>query len=131
MDAARLKPAALLVAVFVVGLTAGVAAERTWLAPASAEEVGSGPVEGEFTIERFADDLQLTPEQRVEIEGMLVQFRASMKQLWEEFRPRYSTLVDSVRLDIEAVLTPEQVEQYRTLLREQYGAGAFGAEPTD
>jgi Spy/CpxP family protein refolding chaperone len=54
-----------------------------------------------------------------------------MKHLWEEFRPRYSTLVDSVRLDIEAVLTPEQVEQYRKLLREQYGAGAFGAEPTD
>ena len=131
MDAARLKLAALLVAIFAAGLTAGVAAERTWLAPASADEVSSGPVEGEFTIERFADDLQLTSEQRVEIEGMLAQFRTTMKQLWEEFRPRYGTLVDSDRLDIEAVLTPEQVEQYRKLLREQYGAGAFGAEPTD
>jgi Spy/CpxP family protein refolding chaperone len=131
MDAARFKFAALLTAIFVAGLTAGVAAERTWLAPASAEEVREQPAGGEFTIQRFADDLQLTPEQRIEIEGMLAEFRASMKQLWGEFRPRYSTLVDSVRLDIEAVLTPEQVEQYRRLLQEQYGAGAFGAEPTD
>jgi hypothetical protein len=42
-----------------------------------------------------------------------------MKQVWSDVRPKYRTLVDSVRLEIEALLNPEQVEQYRTLLRSQ------------
>ncbi len=131
MTTARIKLTALLVLTFIAGGAGGIAIERAWLNLAPAEDGGGETTESGFTIERFADDLNLSAEQRTEIEGMLTRFRASWKQMWDEFRPRYSTLVDSVRLEIESVLTPEQVEQYRNLLREQYDAGAFGAQPTD
>ncbi len=75
------------------------------------------------TIEKFADDLELTAEQRSEIEGILEEYRASVKQMWSDVRPRYRALLDSARTRIEAVLTPEQVTQYRALLEERYGDG--------
>ncbi len=121
----KLRVVLLLAATFVAGAAAGVAADRFSLVPGSAraevttgvgERRGGGRGRGETTIERFADELELTAEQRQDIDGVLEHYRASMKQVWSDVRPRYRTLVDSARLEIEARLTPEQVEQYRALL---------------
>ncbi len=119
----------LLVLTFAAGTAAGVAADRFHLLPGTARaEEPTAPEEGErregrrerqTTIERFADELSLTTEQRVEIDGILDHYRASLKFLWSEVRPRYRTLIDSVRTQIEAVLTPEQVMDYRALLEER------------
>jgi Spy/CpxP family protein refolding chaperone len=113
---------------FVAGAAAGVAADRFTLLPGSAraevttdlvERRGGGRSRRQTTIERFADELELTTQQREDIDAVLEHYRASMKQVWSDVRPKYRTLVDSVRLEIEALLNPEQVEQYRTLLRSQ------------
>lgn len=118
----------LLVLTFAAGTAAGVAADRFHLLPGTAraeettapgEERREGRRERQTTIERFADELGLTTEQRVEIDEILDHYRASLKFLWSEVRPRYRTLIDSVRTQIEAVLTPEQVMDYRALLEER------------
>ncbi len=118
----------LLVLTFAAGTAAGVAADRFHLLPGTAraeeatapgEERREGRRERETTIERFADELGLTAGQRAEIDEILDHYRASLKFLWSEVRPRYRTLIDSVRTQIEAVLTPEQVMDYRALLEER------------
>ena len=141
----------LLVFTFAAGTAAGVAADRLGLLPATrtaepsgrghreaGERSGSRPAEsedrreGRTTIERFADDLGLTAEQHAEIDEVLERYRRSMRSMWGEVRPRYRTLVDSVRTQIEAVLTPEQVTRYRELLRSQHSEnGRRGDESRD
>lgn len=126
MFGSRFRVALLLVLTFTAGVAAGVAADRLELLPglASATEATADGDRreddrrrGETTIERFADDLGLTASQRAEIEEILEHYRQRMHQMWEEVRPRYRSMVDSVRGRIEGVLTPEQVTEYRELLR--------------
>lgn len=120
----------LLVLTFVAGAAAGVAADRLDLLPefvradeAERERRGDDRDrrEGETTIERFADELGLSRAQRAEIDGILDRYRTSMRGIWQDVRPRYRSLVDSVRTQIEGVLTPEQVTAYRSLLERRRG----------
>lgn len=124
----RTRVALLLAITFVAGLAAGVAADRQ-IRPARAHD---GPKQGQedhrkdrrvrgSTIERFADELGLTEEQRAEIDPILEDTRERMDELFEPVRPQYRDLVDSTRARIEAVLTPEQVTEYRRLLEREYG----------
>ena len=93
---------------------------------------GGAPGEArERTSSTGAESLKLTLErvlpcwtdvpQRTEIEAILEHYRASMNGLWGEWRPRYRTLIDSVRVQIETVLTDEQVTEYRGLLERRRG----------
>lgn len=128
MPGSRGRVALLLVLTFAAGVAAGAAADRLGLFPgparadvASVERDRHGHGPGRTTIERFADELELTAEQRSEIEGILERHRDSMREIWHEVRPRYRALVDSVRNEIEGVLTTEQVEAYRALLEKREG----------
>lgn len=135
MYGSRSKVAFLLFFVFAAGAAAGVAADRLQLLPgaARAEETPSRSdrtrdrERRQTIIERFADDLGLTAEQRRHIDEILEDFRGDVKTMREEFDPRWRALLDTTRTRIEAVLTPEQVTRYRALLEERYerrrGAG--------
>lgn len=125
MAGSRTRVALLLFLTFAAGAAAGVAADRLSLLPGTAraeEEVaradaGDRGRDGrETTIERFADDLGLTAAQRERIEGILEDFRSDLKAMRREFHPRWHALIDTTRTRIEAVLTPEQVSEYRALL---------------
>ena len=74
----------------------------------------------ETTIERFADELGLTTEQREQISPVLEHTRTRMSEVFDQVRPEYGRVVDSARARIEAVLTPEQVEMYRSLLESEH-----------
>lgn len=116
----RRRAAALLFLVFAAGVTGGLAAERYALHDLRLEarqQTARGG--GRTTIERFADELGVTPEQRALIDPILVETRERMSAVYDRFRPEWQTVVDSARARIEAVLTPQQVEQYRALLEEQ------------
>ena len=140
MARSRGRVVLLLLLTFAAGTAAGIAADRLRWIPGEAT-AGEAPPEdaepreaerdrdrddrgrgkGNTTIERFADELGLTPQQRSEIEEILEDHRSRVKQMWAEIRPRYRALMDTARTRIEAVLTPEQVEQYRALLERRYG----------
>lgn len=125
MTGSRTRVALLLLLTFAAGAAAGVAADRLSLLPgtARAEEAetagGKEKERSRTTIERFADELGLTADQRGRIEEVLAGFRGEVKALRKEFHPRWAALVDSAQARIEAVLTPEQVEQYRALLERE------------
>lgn len=99
-------------------MAGGVALDRRVLDSSRAAreraERGRKPV-----IERFATELGLTTDQRSRIETILNHYRTKMHSIWEDVRPRYSAIVDSARSEIEAVLTPQQVQQYRKLLERE------------
>ncbi len=126
----------LLGVIFAAGAVVGVAVDRLDLfagvaavdEPTDTTDSESEDRDGErrgrqTTIEAFADELGLTADQRTQIEAYLDHFRGGARMLQQEVRPRYRALMDSVRTEIESVLTDEQVEGYRELLRERYGGG--------
>lgn len=126
----RLKVGLVLGVTFAAGLAGGVALDRRVLAAPGARAAerrearvhgASRPDRGRTpVIERFATELGLTAQQRSQIETILDHFRERMQSVWQDVRPHYSAIIDSTRTRIEGVLTPEQVKQYRTLLRQQY-----------
>lgn len=133
MDTSRFRAILLLTLVFAAGATVGVATDRLDFfadvaepATAAASEArgrDGGPRERRTTIEQFADELGLTEPQRAEIEGYLDHYRDGARALREAVQPQYGALLDSVRTQIESVLTEEQVEDYRELLQQRYGGG--------
>ena len=136
MDTSRFRATLLLTLVFATGAAVGVAADRLdiFAGADEAEPVAetSSPETRErddrsrgrqTAIEQFADELGLTAEQRSRIEGFLDHYRDEARALREAVQPQYRALLDSVRTQIESVLTEEQGEDYRELLRQQYGDG--------
>lgn len=138
MGSSTTRAVLVLLVTFAAGVAAGVAADRLWLDAPTAEATRAGDRRGDAaregredrkhdedrprtTIERFADDLELTSRQRSRIEEILSRHREEMHEMWSELRPRFRRLMDSARADIEAVLTEEQTEQYRRLLRRERG----------
>lgn len=132
MDTSRFRAILLLTLVFAAGAAVGVAADRLDLFANAA--AGEPPAETtspetrdrdggsrgrQTTIEQFADELGLTADQRVRIEGFLDHYRHGMRTL----RGSYRVLMDSVRTRIESVLTEEQGADYRELLRQRHGDG--------
>ena len=120
-SAPRGRVALLLLATFAAGAAAGAAADRQIRRPAdaSAERRDEASRERSYTIERFADDLGLTSDQRATIAPILEGMRSRMRELSHRVRPEYRQILDSARARIEAVLTPEQVAAYRELLERE------------
>ena len=114
----RGRAAVLLVLMFAAGLAVGLAGERYTL-HRGAEEDSDERHRGRSTIERFADDLDITPEQQAQIDPILVETREQMSAVFDQVRPEWEAVVDSARARIESVLSADQVERYRALLEEQ------------
>ena len=132
MDTSRFRAILLLALVFAAGAVVGVAGDRLDLftdaaevdppaetTPSEMRERDGGPRGRQTTIEQFADELGLTTEQRLEIEGFLDHYRGEVRSLQRGYR----ALLDSVLVEIESVLTDEQVEDYREFRRQRYGGG--------
>jgi Spy/CpxP family protein refolding chaperone len=117
-----IRVALLLLATLAAGAAGGIALDRKLGSSQSTAELSDRGSRGrETTIERFADELGLTEEQRASIAPILVDTRARMSEVFDKVRPEYELVVDSARARIEAVLTPDQVRMYRQLLDEQRG----------
>ena len=119
MTKSRGRAAVLLALIFAAGLTVGLAAERYALHSAVESETRESHSRGRTTIERFADELGVTNEQRADIDPILEDTRERLAEIYARFRPEWEAVVDSARARIESVLTLEQVEEYRALLEEQ------------
>lgn len=124
MERSTLGAALALLLVFGAGVAAGVAVERVWFddgpGDRAAEQREGDRDDREHTvIERFSEELELTDAQETRIDTILAGVRDRMHEMWSEVRPRYRSVVDSARGRIEEVLTEEQAERYRELLRRE------------
>ena len=97
---------------------------------------GRGRLPGAF------EDLQLTQEQRNRIDSIFQAWQPRTDAVMNEFLPRVRALRDSVRIAVDSVLTPEQLEELRETMpsfgrdginpfRGRRGGGGPGRQPPD
>ncbi|HUG41290.1 MAG TPA: hypothetical protein VMM12_12440 [Longimicrobiales bacterium] len=108
----RLVGFGLLVATFLVGALSGAAVERVLSAdepdaPTRAEREDDGRRRS-YVIHH----VEMAPEQRAAIDGILKQRSARMRSVWQEVEPRLDAITDSARIEIMQVLTPAQRAEY-------------------
>ncbi len=119
IKASRGRAAILLFLTFAAGLAVGLAAERYTLHRGSQDAASQTRHQRGSTIERFAEELGITPAQQTQIDPILVETREQMSAVYDRVRPEWEAVVESARARIEAVLSEDQVRRYRALLEEQ------------
>jgi hypothetical protein len=99
---------ALLIVTFVAGALSGAAAVRVL----SARDVPAATPRGhqDGAADLF-ERLDLTADQRGQVEEILDRRRERMTELWSEHRPRLRAVVDSARYEIRGILTPAQLQE--------------------
>lgn len=69
------------------------------------------------------ETLQLTDEQRAEVDAIMERRRAEVDEFWDQHGPQLRAIMDSARAEMRAVLTPEQrelEEKFRAERRRHY-----------
>ena len=66
-------------------------------------------------LKRMSRDLNLTPEQRTRIEGLLQESQARMKTIWEQMPSEFKAMRDK----IQAELTPEQQRKFEDVFKQK------------
>ena len=116
----------LLAAVFLAGGVTGAALERfrassLQLAPASsglsADQVIENMKMAGTRIPVMYEALDLTPPQRADIAAILESYQPRVDSLLRDSWPALHVVIDSVRLRVEQVLTPEQRRRLATMRR--------------
>lgn len=123
----RLLAMLVLVATFAAGALVGLASEQV-LGADEPERVemrrGHGPQRNPFARQgMLAERLDLTEEQRAEIDSILAADRAKTDSMFREIRPRLRARYDSTTSRIRGVLTAEQQQEfdrYRQERRERF-----------
>ncbi len=109
MIASRGRAAALLTAVFLAGVLAGVGGAVLGRSYLPGPRRHRGP---EDFVARLSQDLRLSPPQRDSVKAILGRRRGGMDSLWHEVGPRFETLQATVRSEIRAQLNPEQQRKF-------------------
>jgi len=114
----RAQGLAVLAVVFAAGALAGAAMDHWRVTSRPADVVEMVPVPTEQVVENMKmggsgipalyEALQLTPEQRTKIRSIMEANRPRTDSLLHQTWPQLRALLDSIRREVEQVLTPEQ-----------------------
>jgi hypothetical protein len=123
----RVQGAVVLALVFTAGVLSGAAIEHWRVVSRPPELVESVPVRTEQVVENMKmagsgipvlyEALQLTPEQRTRIQAIMAANRPRTDSILHETWPRLRDLLESVRRQVEQVLTPEQQQRLAAMRR--------------
>jgi Spy/CpxP family protein refolding chaperone len=123
---ARLIGTALLLITFVAGGLAGAASERVMHADDQPPKARTGEMRGGarrlLLDEQFAQELQLSAEQRAQIRTIVNQRDQEAKRVWREVEPRLKSVGAATRADIQKVLRAEQVEKLDAEIAKRHAA---------
>jgi hypothetical protein len=117
MLSAKWRAVAVVVLAFVLGGVVGIAGDR-YLNVFPPEPPDPSYVADRITI-LLSRRLDLTSEQRVEVEKIVHRFTGEIEALLKENQPRFRALSAKADREIDAVLTPEQREEFREVRRER------------
>jgi Spy/CpxP family protein refolding chaperone len=124
----RGRAALVLLSVAVVGLLAGVALDRSFLRANSSPPPSdrwdhptpdAGPAGRTHFVERFAEELGLTDQQRFRVDSVLSGQQTRMQEVQAVCRPRVREILAETHAGIDEVLTPRQRERMEALRRER------------
>jgi hypothetical protein len=68
---------------------------------------------------QLGDQLQLSKEQREQIQKIIAQGQQNTRDLWKLVRPQFQIVWHDTRQQIRSVLTPEQQKQFEMLMKQQ------------
>lgn len=109
---------AMLLAVLLAGFLAGMAVDRILIARRIADRFPP-PEERAERRERLYDVLEVTPEQREELDRIFDQRGAQGRASWEDARAELEAVVDSASAEIRAVLDPAQQKELDRITAER------------
>ena len=110
------------VALFLLGCAAGALALNAY----QARRFGPGLWGGPDRFEQMSRRLQLTPEQRPQVEKILADTREQLLALRRESAPRVGEIRRQADERLQQVLTPEQWQQFRQIRGEMRGPARRG-----
>ena len=119
LNRSKLWATGLLVAMFVTGAAVGGGMSQAWggaTDDTSDRSRERSERDRPSYVERLTAHLDLTESQQVEVKSILDRRESDMAALWEEVRPKFDALRDTIRTKIMDVLTDEQQQKYRDLL---------------
>ena len=114
-----LKVSALLLAVFVLGSATGAAIDGIYRARASADSRVLSMRDGEAYFETLQRQLKLNAVQASSIRLILDRTRDDYKGICAETRPRYDALRGQARMQMRALLTPEQQQRFDDIVTQE------------
>ena len=126
----RFQGMAMLAVALGVGALVGVAGERVRSATSAPQldfERGDRP--GRGVLPRPFEELELTDEQRDQIAAVMESRRSRAESLMRELLPPLRTEMDSVRLAIAEILTPEQLAKLNETIDSLGTRRGFGGPP--
>ena len=121
LNRSKLWATGLLVAMFVTGAAVGGGMSQAWGGNSdNADGGGRDSTESERPsyAERLEAHLDLTESQRSAVDSILARQESDMAEFWQEVRPKFDALRDTIRTKIMDVLTEEQQQKYRELLED-------------
>lgn len=115
------------------GASIGIVVDRLWLLPPPRVLAQRGPDDpgllsriGPRSIEMLQRRLNLTADQRTRVEAVLKEWSARTAALQDGLREQFLESQRGLRKDIEAVLTPDQIEKFKSLPWIERGPGTAG-----
>jgi hypothetical protein len=68
---------------------------------------------------QLSEELDLTPDQRQQIQKIISQGQQNTRDLWKLVAPQFQVIWRDTRVQIRGVLTPDQRKEFETLMRQQ------------
>lgn len=104
------------VVAFIAGILVGVAGDHLYL-------IRNGRLfprrDGRFAADRMADnlgrELQLSPQQRAQVQQIIENHRAKIDAAMSSVRPQVRQEIDATNKEIESILTAEQRKKFEAL----------------
>ncbi|HET9529703.1 MAG TPA: Spy/CpxP family protein refolding chaperone [Blastocatellia bacterium] len=112
------------VAIFAIGFIAGTLATNIYRDRARISYSSPEMMRGRF--DRVLERLNLTPEQREQVRTIFDDSRAQLMEIRKQSEPRFREVRKQTEERLQAVLTPEQWEQYQEIVREPRGRRRHG-----
>jgi Spy/CpxP family protein refolding chaperone len=109
-----------LLVMFAVGALTGAATMRV---AGGADATPRARAESRESRPDLFERLELTPEQRVQVDAIMERRRDEMDAFWKQHGPQLRAITDSARVEIRSVLTEEQraaEEEFRAERRRHY-----------
>lgn len=109
----RTAAVVVVIVAFLAGILVGVAGDHFYLIRLFPRHTAR--FSADRMAERLAGELELTPQQRTQVQQIIERHRAKIDAIMSNARPQVRGEIDATNADIETVLTPAQRTKFATL----------------
>lgn len=111
----RTAAVAVVVVAFIAGILVGVAGDHLYLIRSGRLSPRHGRFSAEHMTDRLTKELDLSPQQKTQVQQIIERHRAKIDATMANVRPQVRQELDATNAEIETVLTPEQKTKFANL----------------